>query len=96
MSKNSTVTTHKLVITRLFLDFFKSEKFSRFLLIGCTGLSLLLANSSWGDAYAHFWHQPLAGLTVELWINDGLMANNSNAFLSELLAILENNNGLKE
>jgi len=74
MSKNSTVTTRNLVITRLFLDFFKSEKFSGFLLIGCTGLSLLLANSSWGDAYAHFWHQPLAGLTVELWINDGLMA----------------------
>jgi len=74
MSKNSTVTTRNLVITRLFLDFFKSEKFSGFLLIGCTGLSLLLANSSWGDAYAHFWHQPLAGLTVELWTNDGLMA----------------------
>ncbi|MFM8255945.1 MAG: Na+/H+ antiporter NhaA [Bacteroidota bacterium] len=74
MSKNSTVTTRNLVITRLFLDFFKSEKFSGFLLIGCTAVSLLLANSSWGDAYAHFWHHPFAGLTVELWINDGLMA----------------------
>ncbi len=58
----------------LFLDFFKSEKFSGFLLIGCTALSLLVANSSWGENYAHFWHYPFAGLTVELWINDGLMA----------------------
>ena len=74
MSKNSTLNTRNLVITRLFLDFFKSEKFSGFLLIGCTALSLLLANSSWGEAYAHFWHHPFAGLTVELWINDGLMA----------------------
>jgi len=65
MSKNPSVTTHNLVITGLFLDFFKSEKFSGFLLIGCTGLSLLLANFSWGDDYAHFWHQPLADLTVE-------------------------------
>jgi NhaA family Na+:H+ antiporter len=56
------------------LDFFKSEKFSGFLLIGCTALSLLVANSSWGENYAHFWHYPFAGLTVELWINDGLMA----------------------
>jgi len=74
MSKNPPANTRNLVITRLFLDFFKSEKFSGFLLIGCTGLSLLLANSIWGYAYAHFWHQPLAGLTIELWINDGLMA----------------------
>lgn len=74
MSKNAPVTTRNLVITRLFLDFFKSEKFSGFLLIGCTVISLLLANSSWGEAYAHFWHLPFAGLTVELWINDGLMA----------------------
>jgi len=74
MSKNSTLNTRNLVITRLFLDFFKSEKFSGFLLIGCTALSLLLANSSWGEAYAHFWHHQFAGLTVELWINDGLMA----------------------
>ena len=74
MSQNSSLNSRNLVITRLFLDFFKSEKFSGFLLIGCTAVSLLLANSSWGEAYAHFWHLPFAGLTVELWINDGLMA----------------------
>lgn len=74
MSGTQSSNSRNLVFTRLFLDFFKSEKFSGFLLIGCTALSLLVANSSWGENYAHFWHHPFAGLTVELWINDGLMA----------------------
>ncbi|MEY3948195.1 MAG: Na+/H+ antiporter NhaA [Bacteroidota bacterium] len=74
MSGTQSSNSRNLVFTRLFLDFFKSEKFSGFLLIGCTALSLLVANSSWGENYAHFWHYPFAGLTIELWINDGLMA----------------------
>ena len=74
MSGTQSSNSRNLVFTRLFLDFFKSEKFSGFLLIGCTALSLLVANSSWGENYALFWHYPFAGLTVELWINDGLMA----------------------
>ena len=74
MSGTQSSNSRNLVFTRLFLDFFKSEKFSGFLLIGCTALSLLVANSSWGENYAHFWHYPFAGLTVELWVNDGLMA----------------------
>jgi NhaA family Na+:H+ antiporter len=37
-------------------------------------LSLGIANSSWGAAYLHFWHTPLGGLTLEQWVNDGLMA----------------------
>jgi len=74
MSGTQSSNSRNLVFTRLFLDFFISEKFSGFLLIGCTALSLLVANSSWGENYANFWHYPFAGLTVELWINDGLMA----------------------
>jgi len=74
MSGTQSSNSRNLVFTRLFLDFFKSEKFSGFLLIGCTALSLLVANSSSGENYAHFWHRPFAGLTIELWINDGLMA----------------------
>ena len=74
MSGTQSSNSRNLVFTRLFLDFFKSEKFSGFLLIGCTALSLLVANSSWGENYANFWHYPFAGLTVELWINDGLIA----------------------
>jgi NhaA family Na+:H+ antiporter len=62
------------VLSRIFLDFFRSEKGSGFILIGCTLLSLGIANSSWGAAYLHFWHTPLGGLTLEQWINDGLMA----------------------
>ena len=74
MSGTQSSNSRNLVFTRLFLDFFKSEKFSGFLLIGCTALSLLVANSSWGENYAHFWHYSFAGLTIEQWINDGLMA----------------------
>jgi NhaA family Na+:H+ antiporter len=62
------------VLSRVFLDFFRSEKASGFILIGCTLLSIGLANSAWGATYLHFWHTSLGGLTVEHWINDGLMA----------------------
>jgi len=62
------------VLSRVFLDFFRSEKASGFILIGCTLLSIGLANSAWGGTYLHFWHTSLGGLTVEHWINDGLMA----------------------
>lgn len=58
----------------LFSEFFASEKSKGMLLIVCTVVSLLLANSALGPAYLHFWHAPLAGLSVELWINDALMA----------------------
>ena len=61
-------------LSRIFLDFFRSEKAAGFILIGCTFLSLVIANSSWGTDYNHFWHSQLAGLSVELWVNDGLMA----------------------
>ena len=62
------------VLSRVFLDFFSSEKASGFILIGCTLLSIGLANSAWGGTYLHFWHANFWGLTVEQWINDGLMA----------------------
>ncbi len=58
----------------LFNDFFHSEKSSGIVLIGCTLLSLLLANSAWGETYLHFWETPIGPYTVEFWINDGLMA----------------------
>ena len=61
-------------LSRIFLDFFRSEKAAGFILIGCTVLSLVIANGGWGTDYNHFWHSQLAGLSVELWVNDGLMA----------------------
>jgi len=69
-------------ISALFKEFSQSEKAGGFVLIGCTLISLTIANSAIGDAYAHFFHLPLnlsfAGLhlnySVSHWINDGLMA----------------------
>ena len=60
-------------ISQLFKDFFESEKLGGLILILCTLVSLLLANSSFGESYHHFWLTEFAGQSVEYWINDGLM-----------------------
>ena len=57
-----------------FNKFFDSEKSSGILLIMCTVLSLLMTNSSIGPAYVSFWQGYAGGLSLEHWINDGLMA----------------------
>jgi len=62
------------VLSRTFNNFFESEKSGGILLILCTLVSLLLANSALGSAYLDFWHAKLGGLSLEHWINDGLMA----------------------
>lgn len=59
--------------TKLFKEFFESEKAGGLVLIGCTLISLLLANSSFSPEYLHFWHTNFAGHPIEYWINDGLM-----------------------
>jgi NhaA family Na+:H+ antiporter len=61
-------------ITRLFRDFFESEKIGGLILIGCTLLSIFLANSNFSENYIHFWHTNINGHSLEHWINDGLMA----------------------
>ncbi len=60
--------------TKLFSDFFNSEKAGGVILIFCTVLSLVLANSSFGENYSHIWHTNIAGNSLSHWINDGLMA----------------------
>ncbi|MEO8720704.1 MAG: Na+/H+ antiporter NhaA [Ginsengibacter sp.] len=60
-------------LTRLFNEFFESEK-GGVLLIVCTIVSLLLANSSISESYLKLWHFEFAGLTTANWINEGLMA----------------------
>lgn len=60
-------------LTKLFTEFFESEKAGGFILIGCTVISLLVANSNLGDAYTGFWHSTIGGYSLEYWINDGLM-----------------------
>jgi NhaA family Na+:H+ antiporter len=65
----------------LFREFTESEKSGGIVLLGCTILSLLIANSSLGEAYTHFWHEKVnlsfsainLNYSVEHWINDGLM-----------------------
>lgn len=61
-------------ITKLFKDFFESEKVGGLILIACTMISLMLANSSFSQEYLHFWHTNINGHSLEHWINDGLMA----------------------
>src|SRR3982750_2765764 len=65
----------------MFQQFFNSEKAGGFILIICTVISLLVANSKYGDHYVHFWHTSLPlqlgqikiPFGIEEWINDGLM-----------------------
>lgn len=62
------------VLSRSFQEFFDSEKSGGMLLIGCTVLSMLLANSLIGPDYLAFWQQKVAGLSMAHWVNDALMA----------------------
>ena len=54
--------------------FFQSEKSGGLLLVACAIVSLLVANSTLGPSYLHFWHTNLGGLSIEQWVNDALMA----------------------
>ncbi|WP_109742338.1 Na+/H+ antiporter NhaA [Arcicella aurantiaca] len=60
-------------ITRLFKEFAESEKAGGLTLIGCTVISMIIANTFYGNEYTHFWHSALGNQSVEYWINDGLM-----------------------
>lgn len=64
----------KNTLSKTFTQFFESEKSSGIMLIACTIVSLLIANSIYGPAYLTFWHSYLGGLSIEHWVNDGLMA----------------------
>lgn len=61
-------------LNRLLAGFWKSEKTSGIILVLCTLLSLVLANSNIGPAYTRLWEYHLAGAHLSHWINDGLMA----------------------
>ncbi|GIJ96465.1 Na(+)/H(+) antiporter NhaA [Capnocytophaga stomatis] len=60
--------------TKLFKEFFNSEKAGGMVLIFCTAISLLVANSSFGEGYLGFWNTHFQGHSVAHWVNDGLMA----------------------
>lgn len=60
-------------LTKLFNDFFESEKAGGFVLICTTIFSLILANSEWRTGYTGFWQTDVGGHSIAHWINDGLM-----------------------
>lgn len=60
-------------IRNTFKDFIESEKTGGLLLILCTIVSLLIANSSIGVSYVSMWETSLGIHTLTEWINDGLM-----------------------
>ncbi|MFA7404688.1 MAG: Na+/H+ antiporter NhaA [Pelobacteraceae bacterium] len=73
----------KTNLTKLFIDFFESEKTSGIILILCTLTSIAIANTNFGADYLELWHTKLAigigdvnflKFSLEHWINDGLMA----------------------
>lgn len=73
----------KTNLTKLFVDFFESEKTSGIILILCTMTSIAIANSYFGKDYSDFWHTRIGFdindtfilmYSLEHWINDGLMA----------------------
>ncbi len=69
-------------LTKLFVEFFESEKASGIVLIFCTVISIIIANSDYGKTYLDFWHTKVGFETngialkysIEHWVNDGLMA----------------------
>jgi NhaA family Na+:H+ antiporter len=68
--------------SNLFKGFFESEKVAGLLLVICTIISLVIANSAIGESYIHFMHEKVdlsfanvsLNYSVEHWVNDGLMA----------------------
>jgi NhaA family Na+:H+ antiporter len=68
------MATIQTPLSGTFKRFFDSEKSGGILLIACTIISLGIANSPAGEAYLHFWHANLVGLSIEHWVNDALMA----------------------
>jgi NhaA family Na+:H+ antiporter len=69
-------------LTKLFTEFFESEKSSGIILILCTLIAIAIANSPFGKGFLDFWHIKLGleaggialNQSLEHWVNDGLMA----------------------
>jgi NhaA family Na+:H+ antiporter len=60
-------------LTRLYKEFFNSEKAGGLILVSLTILSLGLANSPLQFTYTNFWNLEFGGHSIVHWINDGLM-----------------------
>jgi NhaA family Na+:H+ antiporter len=63
-----------MTLTKLFKEFFESEKAGGLILVFVTIVSLVLANTGFQIGYLNFWHYNIVGHSLVHWINDGLMA----------------------
>jgi Na+:H+ antiporter, NhaA family len=61
-------------LSKLFIDFFNTEKAGGIILVFVTIISLIIANSPWQTGYTGFWNMEISGHTVVHWINDGFMS----------------------
>ena len=79
------VTRTSMLADRLaapFVRFLAIEAASTILLLFAALAALVWANFPWSESYQHFWHTPLGiafgrhelSLSLEQWVNDGLMA----------------------
>lgn len=60
--------------SKLFREFFDSERAGGLILIVCTVTSIILANSVFRESYQNFWNYNAGSHSIQHWINDGLMA----------------------
>ena len=63
-----------MIPTKIFKEFFESERAGGIILVIFTAAALLIANSPIAEFYAHELHRKIFGLSLEHWVNDGLMA----------------------
>ncbi|MCC6070470.1 Na+/H+ antiporter NhaA [Massilia sp. GCM10020059] len=68
------MTIVQRALSNTFRQFFESEKVGGSMLIACTIVSLLIANSAMGASYLGFWQMTVAGMSIEHIVNDALMA----------------------
>lgn len=61
-------------LSRTFKEFTQSSKAGGIVLMLCALLSMALANSPLGEGYLGFWRLYVAGMSIEHWVNDALMA----------------------
>lgn len=61
-------------LSKTFQNFFNDQKSGGIILIVATLISLAITNSFLGSNYLNFWQTYIGGLSIEHWINDGLMA----------------------
>jgi NhaA family Na+:H+ antiporter len=62
-----------LKLTKLFKEFFDSEKAGGIILVLAALISFSLANSSLQTAYINIWKFNINNHAIEYWVNDGLM-----------------------